>query len=198
MAHHTSPTNIGFLLLSALAAGDLGYVGLLGLALRLNSTLDTMDGLERHRGHFLNWYDTRTLAALPPRYVSTVDSGNLAACLIALSQGCLAMSDRRAFRWRRWQGLLDTLALLGEGLQGADDKAKPLPLHAALAEIRREVLNAEHDPQRWVAILEDLSLRGLPEIDRLLMQVVEVRPRTRCPRRRWMGCGYARSDSVTT
>jgi cyclic beta-1,2-glucan synthetase len=181
VAHHTSPTNIGFQLLSALAAGDLGYVGLLGLALRLNSTLDTMDGLERHRGHFLNWYDTRTLAPLAPRYVSTVDSGNLAACLITLSQGCLAMADRRAFRWRRWQGLLDTLAMLGEGLQGAVDKAKPLPLHAALVEIQQKVLDAEHFPRRWVALLEDLSLRVLPEIDRLLMQVIEVRPHALSP-----------------
>ena len=93
VAHHTSPTNIGFLLLSGLAASDLGYVGLLGFALRLNSTFDTLDGLERHRGHFLNWYDTRTLMPLPPRYVSTVDSGNLAGCLITLSQACLAMPE---------------------------------------------------------------------------------------------------------
>ena len=175
-AHRTSPTNIGFLLLSGLAASDLGYVGLLGLALRLNSTLDTLDGLERHRGHFLNWYDTRTLAPLPPRYVSTVDSGNLAGCLIALSQACLAMPDTRVFRWERWRGLLDTLALLGEGLEAADDKARPSPLHVALAQIRRKVRAVEHEPQRWAALLEDLSLRALPDIDRLLMQVIEVRP----------------------
>ncbi len=175
-AHHTSPTNIGFLLLSGLAASDLGYVGLLGLALRLNSTLDTLDGLERYRGHFLNWYDTRTLAPLPPRYVSTVDSGNLAGCLIALSQACLAMPDVRVFRWERWQGMLDTLALLGEGVQAADDKQKPSPLHAALAEIRRQVLAVKDEPQRWLQVLETLSQRALPEIDQLLMEVVEVRP----------------------
>ncbi len=176
IAHHTSPTNIGFFLLSALAAGDLGYVGLLGLALRLNSTLDALDGLERHHGHFLNWYDTRTLAPLPPRYVSTVDSGNLAGCLIALAQGCLAMSEVRAFRWERWRGLLDTLALLGESLQATDDKASPSPLHAALAGIRRDVQALEHEPRRWPNALENLSLRALPEIDRLLMELIEVRP----------------------
>ena len=49
--------------------------------------------LEHYRGHLLNWYDSQTLTALPPRYVSTVDSGNLAACLIALKQGCLALTD---------------------------------------------------------------------------------------------------------
>ena len=181
VAHHTSPTNIGFLLLSGLAASDLGYVGLLGLALRLNSTLDTLDSLERHRGHLLNWYDTRTLAPLPPRYVSTVDSGNLAGCLIALSQACLSLPDVRVFRWERWQGLLDTLALLGEGVQAAEDRKKLSPLHAALAEIRRQVVEVKDEPQRWLQVLESLSQRALPEIDRLLMEIVEVRPHALTP-----------------
>ncbi|MCX6071148.1 MAG: cellobiose phosphorylase, partial [Chloroflexi bacterium] len=175
-AHHTSPTNIGFMLLSGLAAYDLGYVGLLGQVLRLNSAFDTLESLERHRGHFLNWYDTRTLAPLPPRYVSTVDSGNLAGCLIALSRGCLGMPEVAVFRWPRWQGLLDTLALLGEVLQDAEEGPRPSPLQAALAEIRRQVLAVEHEPQRWLSLLESLSAELLPEIDRLMMQMVETRP----------------------
>ncbi|MCX6071733.1 MAG: cellobiose phosphorylase, partial [Chloroflexi bacterium] len=165
-AHHTSPTNIGFMLLSGLAAYDLGYVGLLGQALRLNSAFDTLESLERHRGHFLNWYDTRTLAPLPPRYVSTVDSGNLAGCLIALSQGCLGMPEVAVFRWARWHGLLDTLALLGEVLPEAEEGPRPSPLRAALEEIRRQVLAVEHEPQRWLSLLESLSAELLPEIDR--------------------------------
>ncbi len=68
-------------------------MGLLELAVRLRSTFESMDKLEHYRGHLLNWYDSQTLAALPPRYISTVDSGNLAACLIALKQGCLALKD---------------------------------------------------------------------------------------------------------
>jgi cyclic beta-1,2-glucan synthetase len=174
-AHHTSPTNIGFLMLSGLAASDLGYTGLLGLALRMNSAFDTLESLERYRGHFLNWYDTRTLAPLPPRYVSTVDSGNLAACLIALSQGCLDMSEVAVFRWRRWQGFLDTLGLLAEVLQEAQQQPIPSPLEAALAEIRSQVLAIEHEPQLWLGLLDRLSAESLPELDRLLIQVVEAR-----------------------
>ena len=45
-----------------------------------------MNGLERFRGHFYNWYDTRDLRPLEPKYVSSVDSGNLAGHLIALRQ----------------------------------------------------------------------------------------------------------------
>src|SRR5207244_7790728 len=87
VAHRTSPTNIGLLLLSTLAAHDLGYLGLRRLLDRLERTFDTLDSLQRYRGHFFNWYDTATLEPLPPEYVSTVDSGNLLGCLITLNQG---------------------------------------------------------------------------------------------------------------
>ena len=87
IAHRTSPTNIGMGLLSTLAAHDLGFIPTGELIERIDSTLTTMEGLERTEGHLFNWYDTLTLAPLPPRYVSTVDSGNLAGALIAVSEG---------------------------------------------------------------------------------------------------------------
>ena len=86
-AHRTSPTNIGMGLLSTLAAHDLGIIPTGELVERIDATLTTMEGLERHEGHLFNWYDTVSLAPLPPRYVSTVDSGNLAGALIAVSEG---------------------------------------------------------------------------------------------------------------
>jgi cyclic beta-1,2-glucan synthetase len=75
VAHHTSPTNIGLMLLSTLSAHDMGYIGPLEFSLRIRDSFDSMDSLERVRGHFLNWYDTRTFAPLPPRYISTVVVG---------------------------------------------------------------------------------------------------------------------------
>ena len=87
VAHRTSPTNIGMGLLATLAAHDLGFIDTGVLAQRIDATLTTMEGLERHEGHLLNWYDTESLAPLPPRYVSTVDSGNLAGALMALAEG---------------------------------------------------------------------------------------------------------------
>ena len=87
VAHRTSPTNIGMGLLATLAAHDLGFIDTDALARKIDATLTTMEGLERHEGHLLNWYDTQSLAALLPRYVSTVDSGNLAGALMALAEG---------------------------------------------------------------------------------------------------------------
>ena len=92
VARRTSPTNVAMGLLAALAAHDLGLLGLDELVVRLDDSLSSIEGLERHNGHLLNWYDTRTLAPLHPRYVSTVDSGNLAASLVALAEGCRGLA----------------------------------------------------------------------------------------------------------
>ncbi len=108
VAHRTSPTNIGLSLLASLAAHDFGYVSVKRLLARTQATFDTLDRLERYRGHFFNWYDTRTLAPLPPRYVSTVDSGNLAGHLLTLRQGLLALESWSPADSRMLQGIVDT------------------------------------------------------------------------------------------
>src|SRR5207249_4754367 len=78
LAHRTSPTNLGLYLLSVLAAQDFGWLGITSALDRLEAMLGTMDRLERFRGQFFNWYDTRDLHPLEPKYISSVDSGNLA------------------------------------------------------------------------------------------------------------------------
>ncbi len=95
VTHRTSPTNIGMGLLSTLAAHDLGFLPADAMLERLERTLTTAEGLERHEGHLLNWYDTRNLSPLLPRYVSTVDSGNLAGALLALAEGCRRLAASR-------------------------------------------------------------------------------------------------------
>ncbi len=88
LARRTSPTNIGLYLLSVVSARDFGWIGSVEGAERLEATLATMARMERCRGHFFNWYDTGTLRPLAPRYISSVDSGNLAGHLIALANAC--------------------------------------------------------------------------------------------------------------
>ncbi|CAN5287839.1 glucoamylase family protein [soil metagenome] len=92
VAHRTSPTNIGLYLLAAACARQFGWIGTIDLVTRLEATLETLATLPRHRGHFLNWYDTQSRAALLPMYVSTVDSGNLSGHLLAVAQACIELA----------------------------------------------------------------------------------------------------------
>lgn len=96
VAHRTSPTNIGLYLLCVAAAHDLGLIDEDEMLTRIENTFDTIDRLEKWRGNLLNWYDTRTLRPLVPRYVSSVDSGNFACCLVALRQALAEIRGVRA------------------------------------------------------------------------------------------------------
>src|SRR6185503_15611221 len=87
----TSPTNMGISLLANLSAFDFGYITTGHLLERCTNTLNTMYSMERYRGHFFNWYETISLIPMSPKYVSTVDSGNLAAHLLTLRQGLLGL-----------------------------------------------------------------------------------------------------------
>jgi len=87
VAHRTSPTNIGLYMTCAVAARDFGFIDTDGLVERLERTVDTIERMEKWEGHLYNWYDTETLAPLHPVYVSTVDSGNFVACLMAVREG---------------------------------------------------------------------------------------------------------------
>ncbi|HVK13570.1 MAG TPA: glucoamylase family protein, partial [Gemmataceae bacterium] len=129
VAHRTSPTNKGLLLLSTMSAHDLGYVTLPDLATRLGQTFDTLDKLDRYRGHFLNWYETTTLRVLPPGYVSTVDSGNQLGCLLALKYGLRAKADEPIPSPAAIDGLVDALDLAAE--ESPSDATAPLRAHLA-------------------------------------------------------------------
>ncbi len=115
-ANRTSPTNMGMALQSNLAAWDFGYVSVGTLLERTTEAFRTMDELPRHRGHFLNWYDTRTLEPAPPRYVSTADSGNLSGSLVVLKAGLAELVDSPILppRWR--QGMEDVVGIMLEEL----------------------------------------------------------------------------------
>jgi cyclic beta-1,2-glucan synthetase len=111
LAHRTSPTNLGLYLLSVVTARDFGWLGTIEAVERLQETLSTMGNLARFRGHFYNWYDTQDLRPLDPQYVSSVDSGNLAAHLIALANACREWRDLPLADSRRLAGIEDALAL---------------------------------------------------------------------------------------
>ncbi len=176
VGHQTSPTNVAMLLLSTLSAYDLGYLSPMELALRLRYTFETLDKLERHWGHLYNWYDTIDLEPLPPRYISTVDSGNLAACLLALRQGLQALPRDSVLRWQRWEGLLDALGILAEildSLKLQDRGTIAGPVYARLASIRQRVLSMQDDSGAWAAVLTRIRNEDWQELVYLLESLIE-------------------------
>jgi cyclic beta-1,2-glucan synthetase len=167
VAHRTSPTNIGMMLLSSLAAWDLGYIGLRGFSSRLSNSFDTIGALERYRGHLLNWYDTQSLTPLQPRYVSTVDSGNLAGALLAFSQGCIEMRSAPIIAPARWDGLVDILGILEEtGLSLSSGEDHPLGrlLGNWVADMTAITLQARSRPELWDSILDRDRISGLGDL----------------------------------
>jgi cyclic beta-1,2-glucan synthetase len=179
VAHYTTPTNIGLFLVSTLSAYDLGYLGLSELAVRLRSTLESLGKLEHYRGHLLNWYDSQTLAALPPRYISTVDSGNLAACLITLKQGCLAMTDAAVAGNKQWQGLLVILDILAESLQALESNNPHALLESfevELTSIFKRVDAIQDQPGEWLKTLTWLSGEGWERVSHRLMDLLGSHP----------------------
>ncbi|HEY5046593.1 MAG TPA: glucoamylase family protein [Rhizomicrobium sp.] len=133
IAHRTSPTNIGLYLLSVIAAWDFGWLGTLDTVERLEATLATMNRMERFRGHFYNWYETRELRALEPKYVSSVDSGNLAGHLIALANGCREIVAGPIGNANWTAGIEDHLALVRQSTHfGAGERNAPNQANTAL------------------------------------------------------------------
>jgi cyclic beta-1,2-glucan synthetase len=116
IAHRTSPTNIGLYLLSAMCAQKFGWISANELLQRLARTAQTLNRLQRYRGHFYNWYDTQSCAPLLPMYVSTVDSGNLSGQLIAVAQACCEraqdndLSDEQKNDFQAFAESFETLA----------------------------------------------------------------------------------------
>jgi hypothetical protein len=117
VAARVSPTNIGLLLNARQVACELGYLTLPEFRALTARTLDAVQRLPRHHGHLFNWYDTRNLQALPPLFVSTVDSGNLVASLWSLQQGSLEQLRRPLLSSALAEGLLDHVLALWKGQQ---------------------------------------------------------------------------------
>lgn len=137
IAPRTSPTNIGMGMMAPLAAWDFGYLTTSSMTERITRTLNTLDALDRYRGHFYNWYDTRTLMPLHPQYVSSVDSGNLAALLLTLQAGLEQSPAAPIVRPAWFDGLADTLRTAldvscGTADGSPDDRSRTLPREIVL------------------------------------------------------------------
>ncbi len=174
LAKRTSPTNIGVYLLSVISARQFGWISFAETIQRLEQTLSTIDSMEKYRGHLLNWYLTDSLATLGPRYVSAVDSGNLAGHLVAVSSALRDWEEAPSAHMQgQIDGLADGLGILEEVLQDLPDDRKTVrPLRrrleeriqgfsTALATVRREKVSASIHILNLLGLARDIEKLAL-------------------------------------
>jgi cyclic beta-1,2-glucan synthetase len=182
IATRTSPTNLGLSLLANLAACDFGYLPVGQLIERTRNAFATMEGLERHRGHFYNWYDTRSLKPLLPFYISTVDSGNLAGHLFTLGAGLTEFSESGILKPQCFEGLRDSLGIVRELVRDhpllkpieTPLENPPTDLHGAwlllerlvqkAAELTAALADQSAEVKRWSAVFEQDCRRHLEDL----------------------------------
>ena len=136
VAHRTSPTDMGLALLANLSAHDFGYISTRQLIERTTNAFSTMEALARYRGHFYNWYDTQSLKPLTPKYISTVDSGNLAGHLLTLRSGLLTLPDQKILSPGLFGGFSDTLSILTDSAAGISPEGSA---HSQVAQLRKDL-----------------------------------------------------------
>jgi cellobiose phosphorylase len=180
VGHRTSPTNMGLALLANLSAYDFGYISAGQLVERTADALRTMEALERHRGHFYNWYDTQSLTPLSPTYISTVDSGNLAGHLLTLGPGLLALSDHQILGARVFDGLGDTLKVLVDAAKGSS--------LVLLAQFQKD-LEAAASSRPTTPAAARLCLEGLATRAAEVASGLEADPESPA---KWWACALAR------
>jgi len=158
VANRTSPTNIGLQLLAIVSAYDLGFITRSEMIARLEDAFRSLERMRRFRGHFYNWYELTDLRILEPAYVSTVDSGNLAGCMLAVKQACLHVGDEPVSDSRIHEALQAALTL-------AEDATKE-PLSAG--RVGDPVAwRAVTDATRWARTLRATIAREAPADDPL-------------------------------
>lgn len=201
VAHGTSPTNMGLSMLANMAAYDFGYISAGSMIDRISKALQAMEGLDRFKGHFYNWYDIRGMKPLCPLYISTVDSGNLAGHLLILSQGLVEIMDFKVVPPQLLQGLEETLMLLLDAAKGQAKKGKLMGKDKGSAQDRINA-GSPNLPDNVVAVLEGLQedLRTCPEtlsgtwalLDRLSKAVGGEMDRLEGDEARWWAQAFIR------
>ena len=166
LVERVSPTNLGLLLNSRLAAYDLGFIALPEVIQLTKATLSTAVKLERFRGHFYNWYDARTLQAEPPFFISSVDSGNLLCSLLTTSQACMQMSAQPIFSAHLWVGINDRIKLLRHI---AEEVRVRSALLETISNLEDRASGTPADADRWIP-----ELRNFEESARQIQTTIDA------------------------
>ncbi|HSE35485.1 MAG TPA: glucoamylase family protein, partial [Candidatus Paceibacterota bacterium] len=190
-----SPTNFGMYLTSLASAHALGLLTIAQFSQRAYRAIERAGRMERYRGHFLNWYEMERLIPLEPRYVSSVDSANLALALLTVRQTALAAIDAPVFAPALLSGLDAELAIIEDECAGVIERdlmkqvdrkligeitQAAVSARALLARMDRNVLAVDaaelvltgviHQIVRMRNALETLKIGGEPRhLERLLV-----------------------------
>jgi cyclic beta-1,2-glucan synthetase len=129
-----------------------------------------MGQMELFRGHFYNWYDTRDLHPLNPKYVSSVDSGNLAGHLLALGNGCRELIWKTSLGERSLAGVRDALELLRESLSRVSETKRTntvtkKQLSNAIDALANSLELAPANAAEWAERFVELRTRALTVAD---------------------------------
>ncbi len=177
VAHRTSPTNIGLMMLSTASAYQLGYISVMDFVYRMNYTFETLDNLEKYRGHLLNWYDTQTQKTLSPRYVSTVDSGNFAACLIGLGQSLNAVKRDGICPDHLFEGIFDSLDVFCTMVRQIENKDLGRvidPLHDHCRSIQKAIREQPLTDDRLIQLLGHFEDRLARPMNELIAEILNT------------------------
>jgi cyclic beta-1,2-glucan glucanotransferase len=156
VAHRISPTNLGLLFNSQYAAYDLGFITVRRMLEETDRSFQSAKSLPKIDGHFLNWYDTSSGTAIHPRFISSVDNGNLVCSLLCLKQGCRAAVEAPILSSMLFRGLRDYLGLAAEELESST-AASAASTRTALESIRMRVKPLRLDLSQWIAALPALN-----------------------------------------
>jgi len=175
IAHRSSPTNVGMQFLSSITALDLGHIGLRDLAQRTEYALEALLRIERNQGHLVNWFDTRTLLSLEPRYVSTVDSGNLAVALLTLRESLIEAANGPALSRSLWDGFIDTLGVLTEATGDLPTEHSQV-IRGLIRTLSDSAEAARGDPAGWRSALCRSLEEDLPKLSGAILNALDATP----------------------
>ncbi len=104
--YRTSPTNIGFSLVSIISACELKIISERETIDKITNVINSVEELTKWNGHLFNWYNIYNKKEIQPFFVSTVDSGNFVACLYVL-KGFLEKRNKNNDLIERVKNLID-------------------------------------------------------------------------------------------
>ncbi len=201
VAHRTSPTNIGLYLLAAAAGHEFGYITTVDLIYRLQRTLETIAKMGSYRGHLYNWYDTQNLLPLPPRYISTVDSGNLIACYLTLNHYLKSLKNIPILQWQQFDALVDCFSVIQEIIDDIPLENEKQAVRFQISKMSKEILAWKDDPSSWISNLRDFIENRLSSLEDTIITMVgenasRMESETINAIRVWVGRTHYQADNI--